>query len=174
MGKMTRPYVDVVAFLEDQHRDIEDLLHELPGMHGPARAKAFFALRSLLAAHEAAEETIVHPLARRVVPFGEFIVAARTGEERRLAKTLAFLETVDVDSDAFETQFRLLRERVIEHIDLEEREELEHLRDVFDGEQLERMRIATEVVEEIVPGHPSSGVETLTARALDDHRDDRD
>lgn len=162
MGKVTHPH-DVVAFLEDQHHDIEDLLYELTGMHGPARAKAFLALRRLLVAHEAAEETIVHPSARQVVPFGEFIVAARTEEERRLAKTLAFLETVDVDSDAFETQFQVLRHGVIEHIELEEREELEHLRDAFDDEQLERMRIAMEVVEEIAPGHAPSQLDTLTA-----------
>lgn len=163
---MIPPHVDVVAFLEDQHRDIADLLDEMLGMHGLARKRAFGELRRLLTAHEAAEDAILHPFARRTVPFGELVVAARTTEEHVVQKTVAFLDTVDVDSAAFETRFQILRTTLMEHIDLEEREELEHLRHSIDREQLERLGIAAEVVEAIAPA--SRGPDTLTAHVIDD------
>jgi hypothetical protein len=164
MGSMIRPNLDVVAFIRGQHLDIKNLFHQLLGMHGPARAKGFYVLRSTLAVHEAAEEMIVHPAARRL--FGESVVSPRLTEEYWIKKSLAFLEELDVDSDAFETQLRVLEKKVLEHAELEEREELEHLRDAIEPDQLERMRKAAEIVEALAPTHAHPGMETVTANVL--------
>lgn len=166
MATMIQPNLDVVAFIKAQHLDIKNLFQQLLGMNGPARAKGFYVLRRTLAVHEAAEETIVHPAARRVLPFGESVVSARLTEEYWAKKALAFIETLDVDSDAFETQFRLLQKRVLAHAELEEKEELDHLRKEIDEGQLERMRKAAEIVEAIAPTHPHAGMETATANVL--------
>lgn len=164
MASMIRPNLDVVAFIRGQHLDIRNLFHQLLGMHGPARAKGFYVLRSALAVHEAAEEMIVHPAARRI--FGESVVSARLTEEYWIKKSLAFLEELDIDADAFDTQFRVLEKNVLAHVEAEENEEVDHLRDAIDADQLERMRKAAEIIEALAPTHAHPGMETVTANVL--------
>ena len=154
MGTRIHPELDVVAFIKSQHLDIKNLFRQLLGMHGPAREKGFFVLRRALAVHEAAEETIVHPAARRLLSFGESVVSARLTEEYWAKKSLALLEHFTVDSEAFELHFRVLQRNVFEHIALEEKEELDLLRQEVSADQLERMKNAAEIVEALAPTDP--------------------
>ena len=55
---------DVVALLMRQHGDIRNLFDEVEAATGEERRDAFRRLVRLLAAHETAEEEVVHPFAR--------------------------------------------------------------------------------------------------------------
>jgi hemerythrin superfamily protein len=166
MGTMINNGNDVVAFLKEQHRQVNSLFAEIDSAHGEERAQAFYALRRMLAVHETAEEEIVHPTARRVLPDGDAVVALRLKEENEAKKALTEIEKLDVDSSEFEQQFKILRSKVAAHAESEERDEFERLRSRFDASRLERMRTAVEFAEAVAPTRPHPGVESATANML--------
>jgi hemerythrin superfamily protein len=166
MGTMINTGSDVVAFLKGQHEEIKALFNQVDATEDDERAEAFFALRRLLAVHETAEEEIVHPVARRVLPDGQAVVATRLREENEAKKVLSSLESLELDSAEFDTQFAMFAASVIAHAESEEREEFERLADHLDQRQLEAMRKAVKLAESIAPTRPHAGVESGLANAL--------
>jgi hypothetical protein len=108
----------------------------------------------------------VHPTARRRLVRGEHIVDARLREEREAKKVLADLEKLDVDSIAFDTKIRLLKNSVIAHAPADEAQEFEPLGAVLEPERLAKMRRAAEVAEAIAPTRPHPGIESASANIL--------
>jgi hemerythrin superfamily protein len=158
---------DVVSFLKAQHQQIKAMFEGVLNASGEQRRDAFFDIRRTMAVHEAAEEEIVHPSARRALPNGDAIVEARLREENAAKTALALLEKLDVDSPEFEAQFRTLKMKVLAHAQSEEKEEFEKLPNVFQQEQLERMAKAVQIAEAIAPTRPHPAVgETAAANFL--------
>jgi len=166
MANMIRSGTDVVAFLEEQHEQIEAGFDEVLGTSGEDRKNAFVALRRLLAVHETAEEEIVHPAARRALPDGEIVVQARLQEENEAKQVLGALEDLDVGSAEFERQFVLLQSMVLRHARAEEQQEFARLADALDQTRLENMTKAVEVAEKLAPTRPHAGVESAAANML--------
>lgn len=166
MGNMISSGADVVAFLKGQHQEIKALFNQVEATEGDEREEAFFALRRLLAVHETAEEEIVHPVARRVLPDGEGIVQARLREENDAKKELAELEKMDLDSEEFETRFAGFSAKVLTHAESEEMQEFERLGDHLDQSRLERMRGAVKLAESVAPTRPHAGVESQWANVI--------
>jgi len=158
--------LDVVTFLETQHREIKDLFAQVRGTSGDSRKRNFMALRRLLAVHETAEEEIVHPAARKKLPEGEAIVNTRLQEENKAKRELTALEALDVDSPEFDARLATLAMDVIAHATAEERQEFEPLGAILDIEQLESMRRAVEFAERVAPTRPHPGVESQAANLL--------
>ena len=154
---------DVVAFLKAQHVEVKALFDRVLAAMGSERRELFAHLRKLMAVHETAEEEIVHPAARRVLPNGEAIVKVRLMEEEKAKKALAELEKVDVASPAFETQLTALKAAVVAHADAEEREEFAQLAGRLDAKQLARMKKAAEFAEAVAPTRPHPGIESRAA-----------
>jgi hypothetical protein len=157
---------DVVGFLKGQHQEIKQLFADVKAAQGEAREKAFYALRRMLAVHETAEEEIVHPAARRVLPDGEAIVSTRLNEEEKAKAVLAELEKLEVDSSEFQRKFESLEQAVAAHTESEEREEFERLGSALDQSRLERMQTAAEFAEKVAPTRPHPGVESKAANLL--------
>jgi hemerythrin superfamily protein len=155
---------DVVKFLRDQHNLIKDMFEEvLSATSTEAREKAFFELRKLLAVHETAEEMVVHPRARHDVPGGEEIVEARVHEEHEAKEQLSKLESMDIGSQKFLTEFKKFRDAVLEHAEHEENEEFTKLSRELNAEDRKRMAGAVRAAEAIAPTRPHAGVESAKA-----------
>ena len=88
MGMMIKSGMDVVSFLKEQHVQVKGLFASVMAARGEERKRAFVALRRTLAVHETAEEEIVHPAAKRILPDGETVIAARLKEENEAKKAL--------------------------------------------------------------------------------------
>ena len=166
MATMISSGNDVVLFLKEQHRQVEAGFEQVLGSSGEQRQVAFLALRRLLAVHETAEEEVVHPAARRALPDGNLIVDARLQEENEAKRVLAGLEDVDVDSPDFERQFIQLQTSVLAHARAEERDEFERLALTLEQKELERMRKAVTLAEQMAPTRPHPGVESALANML--------
>jgi hemerythrin superfamily protein len=166
MGMMIKSGTDVVSFLKEQHAQVKELFASVLGARGEERKQTFVALRRTLAVHETAEEEIVHPAARRILPDGESVVAARLKEENEAKKVLTELEQLDVDSSEFETKFRILQAAVLAHAESEEKEEFERLGAKLETDKLERMKKAVEIAEKLAPTRPHAGVESAAANFL--------
>jgi hypothetical protein len=148
MGHQVRAHDgDVVMFLKSQHKQIEALFREVVATLGTDRQEKFLELCRLLSRHEAAEEVVVHPVARGVLKGGEAMVAARLREETEAKRAIAELKVLDPSSDAFDTKIRELQSSVLADAGCEEREELDRLTESVDAARLMRMRSAVEMAE---------------------------
>jgi hemerythrin superfamily protein len=167
---MDRPQVmpegDVVDLLIHQHSQIRDLFDEVENTLGEARKNAFDRLVRLLAVHETAEEEIIHPLARRVLPGGEEIVDDRLEEERQAKEKLARLESMDPETPQFLSELDKLRIAVLTHARAEERYEFQRIRDELGDTQRRGLAAAVKIAEAIAPTHPHPGVESATKNLL--------
>ncbi|MFO0612174.1 MAG: hemerythrin domain-containing protein [Polyangiaceae bacterium] len=154
---------DVVTFLKAQHEQVRTLFQLVFETSGDERASAFHALRRTLAVHETAEEEIVHPAARQALPDGDIVVAMRLAEERAAKEMLVELESIDLDTEAFERGLVSLEQAILTHSDAEEVTEFDRLANELDPTRLERMQRAVEFAETIAPTRPHPGIESRAA-----------
>src|SRR5205814_7092670 len=121
---------------------------------GEAKRELFEDLVRLLAVHETAEETVVHPAARRKIESGEEVVEQRLEEEDRAKKELADLYDLGVDSPEFDARLEKFAAEVIDHASKEESEEFLRLRASVDADMLRRMAGALKAAEKAAPTRP--------------------
>ncbi|MFG2371797.1 hemerythrin domain-containing protein [Streptomyces sp. NPDC048504] len=149
------PEGDIVALLLEQHARIRELFTEVRNSQGETRKAAFDGLRALLAVHEAAEELVVRPAAKKTA--GDEEADARNHEEAEAAKVLKQLEGMDVSSPDFERLVAEFEQAVSEHADHEEAEEFPALVAQCSLEQRRGMGQRLSRVEHLAPTHPHPG-----------------
>jgi hypothetical protein len=158
-----RSPANVIDFLVGQHEQIKSLFAQTLSSSGKQRENAFLELRRLLAVHETAEEEVVHPRAKRKLPDGNKVVAARLEEEHEAKTVLAELEKLDVNAEQFTRKLTELRDAVIDHADHEEHDEFAKLEKELSSDELELMGRAAKLAESIAPTRPHAGVESQVA-----------
>lgn len=161
---------DVVDVLLEQHDQIRSLFAEVGQAQGEVKRELFQDLVRLLAVHETAEESIVHPVARRALEGGDQVVDQRLEEEDRAKKELAELYDLGVDHPEFNARLQALGDEIIAHATSEENEEFLRLRTTVDSGRLHRMAGAFEAAEAVAPTRPhriapESGAGNLLAGA---------
>jgi hemerythrin superfamily protein len=158
---------DVIQLLVGQHQEIKELFNQVARASGARKRELFDELVRLLAVHEAAEEEVVHPIARHEVHGAGGVVDARLTEENAAKEALAKLYDLGVGHAEFDTRLDALARSVTEHADREENEEFPPLRATVSPEKLRRMAGAVRLVESTAPTrpHPDAG-ESATAQLL--------
>ena len=127
---------DLIAAIQRDHREVEQLLTTVTSASGDARRRAFAELADKLKAHEAAEQKVVHPLTEQEGDPEE--AQALRAEESAAAKALGKLEGLDADSPEFERAFEQLKADVLAHAQEEERDEHPRLQRETSADELER------------------------------------
>jgi hemerythrin superfamily protein len=163
---MTRDQ-DVVELLMEQHKEIKSLFARLARASGDHKRELFEDLVRLLAVHEAAEEEVVHPTARRNIASGEAIVDKRLQEEDEAKHELAELYDLGVDHPDFDARLAKFAEAVVHHATREETEEFSKLRQTLSDDQLATLAGAVRTAEATAPTrpHPAAG-ESATANLM--------
>nr|BFF04755.1 hemerythrin domain-containing protein [Streptoalloteichus tenebrarius] len=141
------PSQDVVDLLVEQHAMIRELFARVTGADARNRRATFEELARLLAIHETAEEEVVHPLARRLLPGGDGVVRDRLDEEEKAKEMLARLDEMDAESPEFLSLLDELRMAVLTHAQYEERYEFLYLRQQGSPDQLARLVGAVRAAE---------------------------
>jgi hemerythrin superfamily protein len=154
------PETNVVALLKQQHGEIRNLFDKVEQAGGDERRDAFRKLVRMLALHETAEEEVVHPYTRRMVPGGGSVADDRLKEEREAKELLSRLDDMDAEDAAFLPMLLQLRMAVMEHARAEERYEFAHVLRTADDKQLAAMAKAVKAAEATAPTRPHPGVET--------------
>jgi hemerythrin superfamily protein len=155
------PEEDVVDLLLAQHAQVEQLFLLVIGSTGQTRRDAFDDLVKLLAAHETAEEEVLHPLARTLPGGGgDAMVDERLDEERQAKETLKTLVQGGVDADGFDTGIILLRDAVLAHARHEERYEFPLLRQHVPADRLRTLAAAVRTAEATAPTRPHPSAQT--------------
>ncbi|MEV8517369.1 DUF2795 domain-containing protein [Dactylosporangium sp. NPDC051484] len=150
---------DVVEILIAQHNEIKDLFARVSSAQGARKEQLFHELVRLLAVHENAEEVVVHPAARDLIPKGGTVVNERLQEEADAKRALADLYDLGVDHRDFDRNLDALAKSVLAHATQEEHQEFTQLRKHADAERLRRMAGAFEAAQSIAPTrpHPAAG-----------------
>lgn len=150
---MTAVNGDVIDMLKQQHTQIRRAFRRA-ALPGPIRRRGFHDLMRLLAIHEAAEEAHVHPKARRALPGGKALAAARRREEKEAKKLLTRLYRIGPDGDGYLPALRELRRAVLAHAGREEREEFRALRRAVGSRRRRMLGLEVRVTQAIAPTRP--------------------
>lgn len=127
------PEGDAIRLLLEQHARIRDLFSKVRASDGERRQGAFGDLRTLLATHEAAEQSVLRTATAAVA--GEDVVACRNEEEAELEEMLGRLSELDSGSAEFDDLLTDVESAVHEHLEAEEREEFGPVLQNCDEEQ---------------------------------------
>ncbi|WP_346777397.1 hemerythrin domain-containing protein [Streptomyces sp. HNM0575] len=146
------PEDDIIGLLLTQHARMRELFAEVHLSLGDEKKAKFGELRALLAVHEAAEEMILRPVAKREAGEGE--ADSRNEEEEEAGRILAELERMDPDGSQFEAKLTEFEKAVGDHADHEEREEFPAVRDGCSQEQRRKMGKRLLRAERTAPTHP--------------------
>ena len=159
---------NVLELLVDQHAQIRKLFAEIELATGKRRQSLFEDLVRLLAAHETAEEEVVHPAARRELDRGDDIVEGRLKEEDDAKRALADLYDLGVDHPEFDGRLRSLANAVTQHARHEESQEFARLAKTVKPDELRKMADVVRAAETIAPTrpHPRTGESALANLAV--------
>ncbi|WP_050671193.1 hemerythrin domain-containing protein [Luteipulveratus halotolerans] len=148
----TTPLHELKAELNHQHRQITAMMQAVRTSGGPLRVEAFEQFRAFLAAHEAAEQTCMHGVARAESSQDLTVVSDRVAEEVDAADALAHLESLDLESPEFSDGFASLSEAIRAHAEAEEYRELPAYHGVVSDEEVrvmvDRMRRVPHLAED--------------------------
>ena len=154
---------DVIAILEQDHREVEEMFAELESLRGDSSEEATARRRELteqvtaeLVRHSVAEEVIVYPEVEDKVSEEE---AEHAREEHAEAEeTLKRLEKLDPGDPAFDDELSTLMEEVRHHIEDEEGEMFAHMRQVIDAEELRKLGDRVDAFKKVAPTRPHPNV----------------
>lgn len=119
---MSEQQLEAVAFLTNQHREMEQLLRQFAETSDDAEKKALFVRAAdQLTVHIKSEEEIFYPAVHRARTEDDLLEALE--EHLSLKRLLADLIELEPSDKAFEPKFKVLKEQTEHH----HREEEEHL-----------------------------------------------
>ena len=154
---------DVIEVLEHDHREVEQMFAELESLRGAstdaqkARRKELTDQVTIeLVRHSVAEEVLVYPQVEEKVSEEE---AEHAREEHAQAeKTLKRLEKLDADDPAFDDELATLMGEIRHHIEDEEGEMFDHMRQTIEGDELRKLGERVEAFKKVAPTRPHPNV----------------
>lgn len=161
---------DLLAALAAQHGRIKALMIEVKSHHGEQRREAFTRLCRFLAIHEAAEQAFIHGPGAADLAEESTLSRQRIIEEHEAEVVIGRLESFDVDSSAFFSQFNSFQEAVVHHATAEETEEVPAFAATQQPEDIERIVDALAMVEEWSADTSAGAVVTVGGTFAEQHR----
>ncbi len=138
----------------NDHIELDRLLHELDGTTGAAQERVLRTIDRLVFSHAFAEETVLWPVLRRVLPDGEALTLRVEEEHQEVNELVATLETTGHDdprrAELLDRLVAVLREDVRDEEDLL----FPRLQEALDGKALRRLGLQWEVARRVSPTRP--------------------
>ncbi len=143
---------DVAQIIANDHRKVEELFAALENGQGDPR-RIVEQLINELSAHAEAEEQVVYPAVRDMVPGGGRMADEAIAEHKAMKKELAKLERGEPGDLEFENTLTALIDAVREHVPEEENALLPALRSVIGQDKMEELGKIFEDVKGTIPTH---------------------
>ncbi|MGH3928141.1 MAG: hemerythrin domain-containing protein [Pseudonocardiaceae bacterium] len=141
---------DVAQIIANDHRRIEELLATLESRQGDARRLVDQVIDEL-SAHTEAEEQVVYPAVRDMVPGGGRMADQAIAEHKIMKQVLAKLEQSEPGALEFENTLTALVDSVRDHVPDEENQLLPALRAVIGQDKMEELGQIFQDVKGTVP-----------------------
>ena len=144
----------VVALLVQDHQEVKRHFAAFETADRQEWWGMFEDLVNELVRHEVAEEEIVFPEARKVVPNGDAIIDARISEQSEAEELLSKMEKGGAKDPDFPAHLTKLRQAVLTHAEAEEKTVFDALAQNLDRERLEKLGDRYEMAKKAAPTHP--------------------
>jgi hemerythrin superfamily protein len=164
----------------NDHMELDRLLQELDGSTGTAQEQVLRRIDRLVFSHAFAEETVLWPVIRRVLPDGEALTLQVEEEHQEVNELVAELETLGHDDPRRPERLARLVTVLKEDVRDEEDVMFPRLQEALDAKALRRLGLQWEVARRVSPtrAHPTvsrrppgNAVSGLPLSLLDRSRD---
>ncbi len=147
----------VLARQRRDHVELDRLLHELDGTTGRAQEEVLTRIDRLVFSHAFAEETVLWPVVRRVLPDGDALTLRVEEEHQEVNELVAELETLGHDDPRRPERLARLVAVLREDVRDEEDVLLPRLQERLDPAELRRLGRQWEFTRRISPtrAHPT-------------------
>jgi hemerythrin superfamily protein len=136
------------------HERLDRLLHELDGSTGAAQEAVLTRIDRLVFSHAFAEEAVLWPVLRRVLPDGEELTLRVEEEHQEVNELVSALERDGVDDPRRPERLARLTEVLREDVRDEEDVLLPRLQEQLAPDELRRLGLLWELVRRIAPTRP--------------------
>jgi hemerythrin superfamily protein len=145
---------DVVDILTTDHREVLQLVSQIPGADPAERRDMADMVIAELMRHAVAEEMYVYPAMRDHLPDGEKEVEHDTKEHQQLVEIMKELEDIDAADARFLQTLGRLETVLRDHVSDEERDQFPQLRAALTREQLVEIGAKVETAKKAAPTRP--------------------
>ncbi|PRY52206.1 hemerythrin superfamily protein [Geodermatophilus tzadiensis] len=136
------------------HEELDHLLHELDATTGRAQEEVLTRIDRLVFSHAFAEETVLWPVIRRVLPDGDELTRRIEAEHQEVNELVAALEEGGPDHPERPVRLARLVEVLQEDVRDEEDLLLPRLQERLDAAELRRLGRRWELVRRVAPTRP--------------------
>jgi hemerythrin superfamily protein len=136
------------------HIDLDRLLHELDGATGTHQEEVLNRIDRLVFSHAFAEETVIWPVVRRVLPDGDALTLQIEEEHQEVNELVTVLERDGLDHPERPARLRRLVEVLREDVRDEEDVLFPRLQEKLDPAELRALGRRWEVMRRISPTRP--------------------
>jgi hemerythrin superfamily protein len=144
----------VLARQRRDHEELDRLLQELEGSTGAAQEEVLARIDRLVFSHAFAEEAVLWPVLRRVLPDGEELTLRVEEEHQEVNELVTALERDGVDDPRRPERLARLAEVLREDVRDEEDVLLPRLQEALPPDELRRLGLQWELVRRISPTRP--------------------
>jgi hemerythrin superfamily protein len=144
----------VLALQRADHIRLDRLLRELDGSTGAAQEEVLTRIDRLVFSHAFAEETVLWPVLRRVLPDGEALTLQVEKEHQEVNELVTALEKGGLDDPRRPERLARLVEVLREDVRDEEDELFPRLQEAVDVEELRRLGRRWAVMRRLSPTRP--------------------
>ena len=159
--------MDAIDLLESQHDEVKDLFEQIEGAALPAEKFALFQkIADNLAAHATIEEKIFYP----AIYTGELNDKLYEAVEEHLAAKRIVADVLEMgdasDEDVFTAKVKVLKEEFEHHVEQEEGDMFQRMRETMSDRELEMYGAQMEAMfVELMQGDPRNDFPNETAQA---------
>lgn len=148
--------VDVITLLTTDHREVDGLLNDLLAgkVTGDDRAQAISTIVRELSMHAAAEEMVLYPELRDLLPDGDQLADEALSEHQNIKEVLNDLDGKSPDDPGVMEAIASVATEVRHHVEEEEGELFVKLRDSASPDRLMELGDLIERAKKAAPTHP--------------------
>ena len=136
------------------HEELDRLLHELDGTTGREQERVLRRIDQLVFSHAFAEETVLWPVLRRVLPDGDALTLQVEEEHQEVNELVTEIETLAHDDPRRAERLSRLVEVLREDVRDEEDVLFPRLQQTLDAPALRRLGLQWEVARRVSPTRP--------------------
>ena len=144
----------VLARQRADHVELDRLLHELDGSTGSAQEEVLGKIDRLVFSHAFAEETVLWPVLRRVLPDGDALTLQVEKEHQEVNELVSAIEADGPDDPRRPARLARLVEVLREDVRDEEDVLFPRLQEAVSAEELRRLGRSWELMRRLSPTRP--------------------
>ena len=144
----------VLVRQRDDHVELDRLLNALDGTTGRDQQRVLRHIDRLVFSHAFAEETVLWPVIRRVLPDGEALTRQVEEEHQEVNELVSRLETLGADDPSRAPTLARLVEVLREDVRDEEDVMFPRLQEALDAQALRRLGLQWAVARRVSPTRP--------------------